>query len=187
MQDMLQRVFSNPSQDTRHYLELIRKPDTDPEATRHMLEHFRDDLPRWFEVVMAPALSPAGSIVRHPSLLRPMLEASGWANVDAVALLMGDSLAGLAREIGLPLIASQLAEASATGWLSSDRVADLNAKLNQTVGQPDTAIRAVVEATAAYWTLDKAEKAARDILHDARTILGRADGERRPLRVVYDA
>ena len=152
-----------------------------------MREHFRDDLPRWFEVVMAPALSPAGSIARHPSLVPPMLEACGWAKGDAVALLMGDPLASLAREIGLPVIASQLADAPMTGWLSTARVADLNAKLNLTVGEPDKAVRAAVEATAAYWTRDEAEKAARDVLNDARRVLARANTEGRPLRVVYDA
>jgi hypothetical protein len=187
MRDMLASVFSNPSPQTKHYLALIRKPETDAEATRHVLEHFRDDLPLWFEVVMAPALSPAGSIAKHPSLVPPMLEACGWTKADAVALLIGDPLASLAREIGLPVIASQLAETPITGWLSPDRVADLNSKLNLTLGEPDSAVRAAVELTAAYWTRDQAERNARDVLSDVRVILARANNERRPLRVVYDA
>ena len=187
MRGMLERVFSDRSPETKHYLALIRAPGTDAEAKRRMLEHFPDDLPRWFEVVMASALSPAGSIARHPSLVPPMLEACGWAKVDAVALLMGDPLASLAREIGLPLIASELAEARMTGWLSTDRVADLNAQLNLIVRKPHHAVSGVVEATAAYWTKDEAEKAARDVLEDVRLLLERANSESKPLRVVYDA
>ena len=187
MRGMLERVFSDRSPETKHYLALIRAPGTDAEATRRMLEHFPDDLPRWFEVVMASALSPAGSIARHPSLVPPMLEACGWAEVDAVALLIGDPLASLAREIGLHLIASELAETRMTGWLSTDRVADLNAQLNLIVRRPDNAVRGVVKATAAYWTKDEAEKAARDVLEDVRLLLVRASSESKPLRVVYDA
>jgi len=76
-----------------------------------------------------------------------MLEACGWAKVDAVALLMGDPLASLARAISLPLIAGELAGTRMTGWLSTDRVADLNAQLNLIVRRPDNAVRGVVEAT----------------------------------------
>lgn len=104
---------------------------------------------------MAPALSPVGSTARYPSLLPPMLQASGWADVDAKAILMGDPLASLAREIGLPLIASQLAETSISGWLSTDRVADLNSKLSATAGEPTNAARAAINATAAYWARDR--------------------------------
>jgi hypothetical protein len=187
MRDMLERVYSNPSPDTKHYLALIRKPETDTDTTRDLLEHFRDDLPRWFQVVIAPALSSAGSIARYPSVVPPMLEASGWPKVDAVAVLMGDPLASLAREIGLSLIASELTETRVTGWLSTNRVADLNSKLNMTLRQPDNAIRAAVKAAAAYWNPEEAEKAARDALNDVRQILARADSERRPLCVAYDA
>ena len=116
-----------------------------------------------------------------------MLEACAWAKVDAVALLMGDPLASLARGIGLHLIASELAETRMTGWLSTDRVADLKSKLNPIVRQPDNAVRGVVKATAAYWTKDEAEKAARDVLEDVRLLLVRASSESKPLRVVYDA
>jgi hypothetical protein len=116
-----------------------------------------------------------------------MLEACGWAKVDAVALLVGDPLASLAREIGLSLIASELAGARMTGWLSTDRVADLNAQFNLIVRKPHHAVRGVVKATAAYWTKDEAEKAARDVLEDVRLLLVRASSESKPLRVVYDA
>jgi hypothetical protein len=184
---MLERVFSNPTPETKHYLTLIRRPETDTESTAHMLEHFRDDLPRWFQVVMAPALSPVGSTARYPSLLPPMLQASGWTDDDATALLIGDPLASLAREIGLPLIASQLAETSINGWLSTDRVADLNSKLSATTAEPTNAVRAAVKVTAAYWTRSRAEKSAREVLTDARLIMARASSEGRALRLVYDA
>jgi hypothetical protein len=187
MRSILEGVFSNPSPETKRYLALIRRPESDAEATRHLVEHFRDDLPRWFQVAIAPALSPADSIARYPSLLPPMLVASGWEHADAVALLVGDPLAGLAAEIGLPLIASQLAETPTPGWLATDRVATLNSSLNATLGNPTKAVRAAVTASAAYWTENEAEKAASDVLNDARIILERASRERRPLRVVYDA
>lgn len=187
MRGLLESVFSNPSPETKHYLALIRRPESNGEATRQLVEHFRDDLPRWFQVVMAPALSPAGSIAKYPSLLPPMLEACGWKRADAIALLMGDSLASLAAEIGLPRIASQLAEIPSPGWLGIDRVAGFHSGLNAIMRNPTKAIRAVVTASAAYWTEDEAEKAARDVLSDARVILERAARERRPLRIVYDA
>jgi hypothetical protein len=116
-----------------------------------------------------------------------MLQASGWADVDAKAILMGDPLASLAREIGLPLIASQLAETSISGWLSTDRVADLNSKLSATAGEPTNAVRTAFNATAGYRARDRAEKAARDVLNDARLIITRANSEGRPLRLVYDS
>jgi len=186
MRDMLERVFSNPSPETKQYLALIGRPESDAEATGYLLANFRDDLPRWFEVVVAPALSPAGSIARYPSLLPRMLEAYGWDEVDAVAVLMGDPLASLAQEIGLSLIASQLAETQLTGWLSANRVADLNSKLHATISEPTEAVLAAVAATAAYWTQDEVGKAARETLNDARAILERADTAHRPLVVRYD-
>ena len=186
MRDMLERVFSNPSPETKQYLALIGRPESDAEATGYLLANFRDDLPRWFEVVVAPALSPAGSISRYPHLLPSMLEACGWAHAEALALLVGDPLSGLAHEIGLPVIADQLAEARMSGWLATDRFAELNSSLTATLGEPTNAVRAVVAATAAYWPEAKAEKAAIDVLNDARVILERASRERRPLRVVYD-
>jgi len=115
-----------------------------------------------------------------------MLEACGWAKVDAVALLMGYPLASLAREVGLPPIARELAGTRITGWLSTDRVADLNSKLSLTVDKTDNAVRAVVKATAAYWTQHEAEKATKEVLEDVRRMLGRAKNEGKPLRVAYD-